>query len=102
MAIAAGTHLPATKQATAAIQKARNGRSDSSELPLTTKAGTARNNRVAHTGCGEKRRASDHMANAATSENSMYAAWNGTSRISPVRASSNARNQALRGGCGKP
>ncbi len=98
MAIAAGVHLPATKHATAAIQNARNGRSDSSELPLTTKAGTARNSSVAHSGWGEKRLASDHMASAAITENSMYAAWNGTSRISPIAASSKARNQAFKGG----
>ena len=58
----------------AAIQNARNGRSASSELPFTTNAGTARNSSVAHSGCGENRRASDHMAHAAISENTMYAA----------------------------
>ena len=58
----------------AAIQNARNGRSDSSELPFTTKAGTAMNSSAAHSGCGEKRRARDHMAQAAISENTMYAA----------------------------
>ena len=46
----------------AAIQKARNGRSVSSELPFTTKAGTATNSSAAQSGCGEKRRARDHMA----------------------------------------
>jgi hypothetical protein len=36
--------------AIAAIQKARNGRSASKELPFTTNAGTARNRRAAHNG----------------------------------------------------
>ena len=58
----------------AAIHSARNGRSDSSELPFTTKAGTARKSSAAHNGRGENRRASDHMAAAAISENNMYAA----------------------------
>ena len=43
-------------------RSARNGRSVSNELPLTTNAGTAMNSSVAHSGCGEKRRASDHIA----------------------------------------
>ena len=51
-----------------AIQKARNGRSVSSEFPLTTNAGTATNSSVAHSGCGEKRRASRHIAHTAISE----------------------------------
>ena len=63
-----------------------------------TNAGTARNNRVAHNGCGEKRFARDHMERAATSENRMYAAWNGASRISPSAASSRPRHQASSGG----
>jgi len=46
----------------------------SSEFPFTTKAGTATNNSAAQSGCGEKRRARDHMAQAAISENSVYAA----------------------------
>src|SRR5664280_1561703 len=58
-----------TNSATAAIQKARKGRSVSSELPFTTKAGTAMNNSAAQSGCGEKRRARDHMDQAATREN---------------------------------
>ena len=37
--------------------------------PFTTNAGTARNSSAAQTGCGEKRRASDHMAHTAISEN---------------------------------
>ena len=43
---------PRRSSAMAAIQNARNGRSDSNELPFTTNAGTARNSSVAHTGCG--------------------------------------------------
>ena len=56
-----------------AIQNARNGRSASNELPLMTNAGVAMNSRAAHSGCGENRRASDHIAAAAISENTMYA-----------------------------
>jgi len=45
--------------------------SDSNEFPLTTKAGVARNKRVAHKGCGEKRCARDHIEMAAITENKM-------------------------------
>src|SRR5580698_58531 len=62
-----------TNNATAVIQNARKGRSDSNEFPFTTKAGTAQNNSVAASGCFAKRRASDHMANAAIRENTVYA-----------------------------
>ncbi len=53
----------------ALIQNARNGRSDSKEFPFTTNAGTAQKSRVAASGLFEKRRASDHMAIAAITEN---------------------------------
>src|ERR1035441_1639224 len=99
MASAAGSKLPAQNSAIAAIQNARKGRSVSSELPFTTNAGTARNSSAAHNGCGEKRRASRHMAHAAISENRMYAVWNGTSFTSPKIASSPARIHASIGGC---
>src|SRR3954451_739036 len=54
---AAYSHFPrrstaATYNAIAAIQNARNGMSDSKELPLTTKVGTATNSRLAQSGCG--------------------------------------------------
>ncbi len=74
MARAASSMRPERKSAMDAIQKARKGRSASSEPPLTTKAGTAIKSSVAHTGRSEKRRASDHMAHTAIIENMMYAA----------------------------
>src|SRR5262249_34183627 len=95
-------HTAAMNSAMAAIQNARNGMSASNELPFTTNAGTAKNSSVAHNGLNEKRRARDHIASATTTENKMYAAWNGASRISPISASSSPRNQALKGGCGCP
>ena len=81
-----------------AIQKARKGRSASSDPPLTTNAGTAMKSSVAHTGRSEKRQAIDHMAHTAISENTMYAAWNGISRTSPKRSSKPASGHALPGG----
>jgi hypothetical protein len=64
-------YLPATNSANPAIQNARNGRSDSSELPLITNAGAAMNSSAAAKGCSEKRRATNHILMAATSENVM-------------------------------
>src|ERR1035438_4634340 len=93
MASTASTSRSAQNNAMAAIQNATKGTSVSNELPFTTNAGTARNSRVAHTGRVEKRRASDHIAAAATSEKPMYAAWNGTSFTPPKTASSPARIQ---------
>ena len=71
MASALRPYRPPANRAIAAIQNARNGISDSSELPLTTNAGVARNNSAAHSACGENRLASDHIASAAISENEM-------------------------------
>src|SRR5947209_14952337 len=93
MATAASRRRSAQKSAMAAIQNARNGTSASKELPLTTKAGTARKRRTAQRGFGENRRASDHMAAAAMREKTMYAAWKGTSRTPLNAAISGARNQ---------
>src|ERR1039458_5220829 len=105
MTIAAGIHLPATKHATLAIQKVRNGRSDSSELPLTTNAGTATNSSVAHSGCGEKRFASDHIASAATTKNRMEAVRNGRSDSSELPLTTNAgtatNSSVAHSGCGE-
>ena len=74
MASAASSRRPERKSAIDAIQKARKGRSASSDPPLTTNAGTAIKSSVAQTGRSEKRQASDHMAHTAISENTMYAA----------------------------
>ena len=71
MASAASSMRPDRKSAIDAIQKARNGRSASSDPPLTTNAGTAIKSSVAHTGRSEKRQASDHMAHTAIIENTM-------------------------------
>ena len=46
-------------------------RSLSNEFPFTTNVGTARNSSVAHSGASAKRQASDSIATAATSENTM-------------------------------
>ena len=69
MARAASSRRPERKRAIDAIQKARKGRSASSEAPLTTNAGTAIKSSVAHNGRSEKRQASDHMAHTAIIEN---------------------------------
>ena len=71
IASAASTDRPDTKSAIDAIQNARNGRSASSDPPLTTNAGTAIKSSVAHTGRSEKRQASDHIAHTAIIENTM-------------------------------
>ena len=64
----------ATYRAVASSQNARNGISDSKELPFTTNAGVTRKSSVASSGCGLNRRASDHALNAAISEKTIYAA----------------------------
>ena len=71
MASAESNMRPDRKSAIDAIQKARKGRSASSEPPLTTNAGTAIKSRVAHSGRSENRQASDHMAHTAIIENTM-------------------------------
>jgi hypothetical protein len=71
MASAARTSRSAQKSAIAASQNARKGTSVSNEVPFTTNTGTARKSSVAHNGWAAKRRASDHMAAAATSEKTM-------------------------------
>src|SRR5689334_12288157 len=53
MASTARSMRPDRKSAIDAIQKARNGRSASSDAPLTTNAGTAIKSSVAHTGRAE-------------------------------------------------
>src|SRR3954462_2992719 len=100
MAIAASASRPEQNSAIADIHSARNGRSVSKELPLTTNVGTAVKSSVAQSGCGEKRRASDHIAQTAITDQTRYAAWNGTSFTSPKMAMSAASVQAFSGGCG--
>ena len=74
MATAAAQKRPDKYNAIDAIQNARNGRSASSDPPLTTNAGTAIKSNVAHTGRSVNRRATLHIAATAISENTMYAA----------------------------
>src|SRR5947208_2696148 len=95
--VSGSRRLRHARLATDDIQSARNGRSVSNELPFTTNVGTAMNSSVAHNGRGEKRRASDHMAPAAISDHTMYAAWNGISFTSPKTAISAASVQAFSG-----
>src|SRR5205085_4572882 len=87
-----------TYSAIEASQNATNGTSDSSELPLITKGGVTRNSSVAASGCGLNRRAKESALTAAIRENTMYAAWKGTSRTSRKIAISAPRNTAFRGG----
>src|SRR5215471_15412332 len=89
---------PPVNNATDAIQNARNGRSASSELPLTRNAGTAMKSSEARTGRRLKRRATVHMAHTAINENATYAAWNGTSFTSPKISSNPASAHAFPGG----
>src|SRR5579862_9193272 len=60
-----------TYSAIASSQKAVKGKSDSSELPLTTNAGVAMNSIVAASGCGLNFRAKASALNDAINENKM-------------------------------
>src|SRR6202012_1765353 len=99
MAAADKSGRPETNSAIETIQKARNGRSASSDPPFTTNGGTARKSSVAHSGRSENRRARDHIAQTASIENAIYAAWNGTSLTSPKSRINAARGHAFPGGC---
>jgi len=69
MAIAAGIHRPATKQAIEAIQKARNGRSDSSEFAVNDERRRGQKQQRGPQRMRRKRLANAHMASAAITEN---------------------------------